>query len=120
MSTFTAEVYPVVLEDTRHVLTVDTGCTVADMVPPERHAIVIVNNRVIPLEQYATHEPIEGDYVVIRAVPTGLVVAAAAAIGSAAAGAAAAGSVGFLGLSGLAATVAWTALTIRLSTSRLT
>src|SRR5690625_2818838 len=109
---FRLDAYPFPLSNTKHELTVDVGGTIADMIPEGRHVVAIVNNRILPLEEYATREPIEGDYVVLRAVPTGAVVGAIAAIGSALAAGAGAAGIGFLGLTGLSASLAWSALSI--------
>src|SRR5699024_558538 len=105
--TFRCDVFPIALEDTKHELDVDVGCVIADMLPADKHVVVGINNRIIPVEEYDTCAPIEGDYVVLRVVPTGIVVGAITAIASSVAGLAAAGTFGatFLGLA--ASTWAW-------------
>lgn len=109
---FHVDLYPILFEDTKQEFEVDCGCVIADMIPAGRHAIVMHNNHVVPVEQRADVRPLEGDYVVIRTVPTAFVVAAIAAIGSAVAASAAAAGIGFLGLTGFAAAAAWTALSV--------
>src|SRR5699024_1044375 len=98
--TFRCDVFPIALEDTKHELDVDVGCVIADMLPADKHVVVGINNRIIPVEEYDTCAPIEGDYVVLRVVHTFIVLGAIAAIASSVAVLAAAGTFGetFLGL----------------------
>lgn len=110
---FHVDLYPILFEDEKQEFEVNCGCAIADMIPVGRHAIVLHNNHIVPVEQRGDVRPIEGDYVVIRTVPTAAVVAAIAAIGSGLASAAAAGAFGaaFLGISALG----WTAISIGIS-----
>src|SRR5699024_11576361 len=85
---------------------------IADMLPADKHVVVGINNRIIPVEEYDTCAPIEGDYVVLRVVPTGIVVGAITAIASSVAGLAAAGTFGATFLTLAASTWAWIGVAI--------